>query len=101
MGPAVVLGNEQRLCERVDMSWRFRVHIQSLTSPRAVLNPVVVLGANVSTWTGHLLQPPGGAVSPRACLPQQATEPSVLTPQEVLPLALTEANSPDGGVAWP
>ena len=99
MGPAVVLGSEQRLCARVDMSWRFRVHIHSQTSPRAVLNPVVVLGANVNTWNGRLRHSPGSGVSPRACLPQQATAPSSLTPQVWALPALTDANSPDGGVA--
>ena len=101
MGPAVVLGSEQRLCERVDMSWRFRVHNHSRTSPRAALNPVMVLGANVNTWIGRLRQAPGSGVSPLACIPQHSTEPSVLTPQLSLSPASTRANSPDGGVASP
>ena len=96
-----MLGSEQRLCERVDMSWRFLVHNHSRTSPRAVLNPVVVLGVNVNTWTGRLRQPPGSAVSPRTCSPQHWTEPSVLTPQVWPKPALTEVNSPVGGVASP
>ena len=33
--------------------------------------------------------------------PQHSTEPSVPTPQVCQDPALTEANSPDGGVAWP
>lgn len=33
--------------------------------------------------------------------PQQMIEPSVLTPQVYSNPALTEANSPPGGVAWP
>ena len=33
--------------------------------------------------------------------PQQSIEPSVLTPQVWLYPALTEANSPRGGMAWP
>ena len=33
--------------------------------------------------------------------PQQTTEPSALTPQVWPPPALTEANSPSGGVDWP
>ena len=98
MGPAVVLGSEQRLGARVDMSWPFRVHNHSRTSPRAALNPVVVLGANVSTWTGRLRQPSGGATT---VVPQQATAPPALTPQVCHDPALTEENSPDGGVALP
>ena len=45
---------------------------------------------------------PSDAVDlPDISLPQQATEPSTLTPQVLLSSALTEANSPSGGVAWP
>ena len=43
----------------------------------------------------------GGVVSPHDSRPQQAAEPSVLTPQVCLVPALTEVNSPSGGVAWP
>ena len=39
-------------------------------------------------------------MSPRASQPQQATEPSVFTPQVNSFPALTEVNSPYGGVAW-
>ena len=50
-------------------------------------------GANdkYDTWIGHLRHPPGGAVTPRAYVPQQATEPSPLTPQVCEWPASTEA----------
>ena len=50
-------------------------------------------GANdkCDTWIGHLRHPPGGAVTPRAYVPQQATEPSILTPQVCEWPASTEA----------
>ena len=41
------------------------------------------------------------AVSPRACTPQQAREPSLLTPQVYSYPALTETKEPSGGVALP
>ena len=53
----------------------------------------------LSLGLAHLLQLSGSAVSPRAYSPQQATAPSVLTPQVWAHPALSEANSPDGGVA--
>ena len=55
-------------------------------------------------WAGaHSLVYPGKseAVRTRACLPQQATEPSLLTPQVCQPPALTETKEPAGGVDWP
>ena len=41
------------------------------------------------------------ASPPRTCDPQQATEPSAFNPQVCRYPALTEANYPAGGVAWP
>ena len=41
------------------------------------------------------------AVRPRACLPQQATESLLLTPQVCATPALTETKEPAGGVDWP
>ena len=38
---------------------------------------------------------------PYSSSPQHSTEPSCLTPQVWPNPALTEANSPDDGVAWP
>ena len=43
----------------------------------------------------------GGVAWPSSSLPQQATEPSRCTPQVWSRPALTQANSPAGGVAWP
>ena len=43
----------------------------------------------------------GGVARPYSSLPQQATEPSLLTPQVWLDPALTETKEPAGGVAWP
>ena len=43
----------------------------------------------------------GGSAWPKSLLPQHSTEPSVLTPQLWNHPALTEENSPAGGVAWP
>ena len=39
--------------------------------------------------------------SPPLLLPQQATEPSPITPQVCSPPALTETKEPAGGVDWP
>ena len=47
-----------------------------------------------------VIQSPPPSV-PRACEPQQRTAPSGFTPQVWSYPALTEANSPAGGVAWP
>ena len=55
-------------------------------------------------WAGaHSLVYPGKseAVRPRACPPQQATEPSLLTPQVFFLPALTETKEPAGGVTLP
>ena len=41
------------------------------------------------------------AAAYRAIIPQQATEPSGLDPHVCSTPALTEANSPPGGVDWP
>ena len=51
-------------------------------------------------------EPAGGAVRTRLLSPQQATEPSLLTPQVCPHPALTETKEPAGGVArlnplWP
>ena len=43
-------------------------------------------------------EPAGGVVSPAASLPQQATEPSFLTPQVSPVPALTETKEPAGGL---
>ena len=45
--------------------------------------------------------PGRGVASPAKSSPQHSTEPSVFTPQVCHDPALTEANSPDGGVASP
>ena len=44
---------------------------------------------------------PGGVAWPYSSLPQQATEPLLLTPQVWTHPALTETKEPAGGVAWP
>lgn len=51
--------------------------------------------------TAYLRQSAGNTVSLRDCEPQQATELSRFTPQVWSEPALTETNSPDGGLAWP
>ena len=43
----------------------------------------------------------GGVAWSYSSLPQQATEPSLLTPQVWTHPALTETKEPAGGVAWP
>ena len=43
----------------------------------------------------------GGVARPNTSEPQQATEPSLLTPQVCAVPALTETKEPAGGVAWP
>ena len=45
--------------------------------------------------------PSGGEAWPSAARPQQATEPSAMTPQECQAPALTETNVPAGGEACP
>ena len=55
--------------------------------------------AKICSASAFLLQLAGMVIEEFA--PQQATEPSRLTPQVWNPPALTEANSPAGGVAWP
>ena len=46
-------------------------------------------------------EPAGGVAWPCSSLPQQAAEPSFLTPQVWSHPALTETKEPAGGVAWP
>ena len=79
---------QQALCSRLDrLQDNHYAAIHNGANDRSVI------------WTGYLRQLPGGAVSPRACNPQHSTVPSVLTPQVCNAPALTEANSPGGGVA--
>ena len=46
-------------------------------------------------------EPAGGVAWPYSSEPQQATEPSLLTPQVWAAPALTESKDPEGGVASP
>ena len=78
--------------------WLPSIRRSRRSSPRRCGNHPALTEMNS---TCSALASPCGAVSPRACMPQHSTEPSALTPQVWNAPALTDANSPAGGVAWP